>query len=50
VRVMIAAVHPVRVHGAEILDLELDQAGGERLCVAQGVGEGVYGKVSMRID
>lgn len=33
-RVVVAAVHPIGIHGAKILDLELDQAGGEGLSVA----------------
>ena len=41
-RVVVATVHPVRVHGAQVLDLEFDEAGGEGLGVAEGVGEGVY--------
>jgi hypothetical protein len=35
VREVVAGVHPVSIHGAQVLDLELDQRSGELLLVAQ---------------
>lgn len=36
---MVASVHPIGVHGAEILDLEFDEGFGQIGRVAQIVGE-----------
>ena len=34
VRVVVGRVHPISVHGGEVLDLEFDEGGGEFGCVA----------------
>lgn len=39
VRVVVASVHPVRVHGAQVLDLQLEQGLGELLGVTEFLGE-----------
>lgn len=41
-RVVVARVEEIGVHGGQILDLELDERGGEFGGVAEAVGEGVY--------
>lgn len=38
---MVAGVQPIRVHGAQILDLELDKGFGKLGLEAEGDGEGV---------
>jgi len=35
VREMVACIHPIRIHGAQVLDLELDQRAGQFLLVSQ---------------
>lgn len=41
VREVVAGVHPVGIHGAEVLDLELEERAGELLRVSELLGEGV---------
>lgn len=41
VREVVAGKHPVRVHGAQVLDLQLDQGAGEFGTVAERAGEGI---------
>ena len=41
VRVVVAGVHPVGVHGAQVLDLQFEQRRGELLGVAQLHREGI---------
>lgn len=41
VREVVAGVHPVGIHGAEVLDLELEEGAGELLGVSELLGEGV---------
>lgn len=42
VGVVVASVHPVRVHGAQVLDLQLEQGLGELLGIAEVLGEFIY--------
>lgn len=42
VAVVVGGVHPVGIHGGEVLDLELDEGRGKFGGVAELVGEGVY--------
>ena len=39
VRVVVAGVHPVRIHGAQVLDLELEERFGELLGVPKLLGK-----------
>lgn len=39
VRVVVGRVHPVGIHTAQVLDLQLDKRGGEFAGVAETVGE-----------
>lgn len=39
VRVVVARIHPVRIHGAQVLDLELKEGLGELLRVSELLGE-----------
>jgi hypothetical protein len=41
-RVMVARIHPIRVHGAQILDLQLDERFGELGGVAELDSEFVW--------
>lgn len=41
VRVVVASVHPVSVHGSQILDLELEQRRSELVRVAESLRKGV---------
>ena len=38
-RVVVASVHPVRIHRAQVLDLELEEGLGELLGVAELLSE-----------
>ena len=42
VREVVARVHPVRVHGAEVLDLQLDEGAGQVFRIAEFHGEFVW--------
>lgn len=41
VAVMVRRVHPVRVHGGQVLDLKFDEGRGKLSGVAELVGEGI---------
>jgi hypothetical protein len=41
VAVVVRRVHPVSVHGGQVLDLEFDEGRGELSGVAELVGEGI---------
>lgn len=47
---MVAGIHPVGVHGAKVLDLELEQGAGELLRVAELLGEGVGLELELAAD
>lgn len=47
---VVAGVHPVGVHGAEVLDLELEQGAGELLGVAELLGKGVGLELKLAAD
>lgn len=38
---MVAGVHPVGIHGAEVLNLKLEQGAGELLGIAELLSEGI---------
>lgn len=40
-RVVVCRVRPVRIHGGEVLDLQLDEGGGKLGSIAEIEGEGV---------
>ena len=42
VREVVARVHPVSVHGAEVLDLQLDEGAGQVFGIAELYGEFVW--------
>ena len=41
-REMVARVHPVSVHGAEVLDLQLDKGAGKIFGVAEFYGKFIW--------
>lgn len=41
VRVVIASVHPVGIHSAKVLDLQLEQRGGELIGESKTLGKGI---------
>lgn len=48
VREVVARIDPIRVHGAEVLDLQLDQGFGQLLGISQADGEFIWvGRVNM---
>lgn len=47
---VVAGIHPVGVHGAEVLNLELEQGAGEFLGVAELLGKGIGLELKLAAD
>lgn len=45
-RVVVTGIHPVSVHGAQVLDLKLEKGRGKLFGIPELHGEGICGTVS----